>query len=99
MEPFAAMVFNLARCGELRNLVAPPYDLIDDARQAELYARSPWNVIRLELSREADPYGSAVATLRQWVADGILERTARRAIYFYTQDFENDGRKLRRNGL
>lgn len=99
IEPFAAMVFNLARCGELRNLVAPPYDLIDHARQAELYARSPWNVIRLELNREADPYASAAATLQQWVADRILERAARPAIYFYTQSFELEGRKLRRNGL
>jgi uncharacterized protein (DUF1015 family) len=99
IEPFSAMVFNLARCGDLRNLVAPPYDLIDGARQAELYARSPWNVIRLELNREADPYTSAAATLQQWVANRILERTARPAIYFYTQDFEIDGRKLRRNGL
>jgi uncharacterized protein (DUF1015 family) len=99
IEPFAAMVFNLARCGELKNLIAPPYDLIDAARQAELYARSPWNVVRLELNREADSYAAAAATLQQWVADRILERTARPALYFYTQSFNLDGRRLKRNGL
>jgi len=99
IEPFAAMVFNRARSDELKDLVAPPYDLIDGARQAELYARSPWNVVRLELNREADPYGAAAATLEQWIADGILERAARPAIYFYTQSFEIEGRTLKRNGF
>ena len=36
------------------------YDLIDRVRQDELYACSPFNVVRLELNREADPYLSLI---------------------------------------
>jgi uncharacterized protein (DUF1015 family) len=99
IEPFRALTFNPERVGAFERVVAPPYDLIDRARQDELYARSPYNVVRLELSRDADPYGAAAKTLADWVRDGVVERTARPAIYFYTQRFEVDGRPLARNGM
>ncbi|HXZ87349.1 MAG TPA: DUF1015 domain-containing protein [Candidatus Binataceae bacterium] len=99
IEPFAAMIFNRGRCGSLKDVVAPPYDLIDAKRQDELYARSPYNVVRLELNREPDPYDAAAVTLRQWIADRVVERAARPAIYSYTQKFELEGRRLTRHGL
>ena len=99
IAPFRALVFSRERCGPLENLVAPPYDLIDQARQDELYARSPCNVVRLELNRDADPYGSAAATLAQWIDARVVEPTSRPAIYFYTQRFEVDGRRLVRSGI
>jgi len=99
IEPFAAMIFNRARCGSLKDVVAPPYDLIDAKRQDELYERNRYNVVRLELNREPDPYGAAAATLRQWIVERVVERMARPAIYSYTQKFEIDGRRLRRHGL
>src|ERR1700681_4469048 len=99
LESFRALTFNRDRVGSLDRVVAPPYDLIDRARQDELYARSPYNVVRLELNRDADPYATAAATLSQWIDTRVLERTARPAIYFYTQHFEVDGRRLVRNGM
>jgi uncharacterized protein (DUF1015 family) len=97
IEPFSALIFNRARAGRLEELIAPPYDLIDPTRQEQLYARSASNIVRLELNRDADPYASAAATLKRWIADGILERTTP-AIFLYTQQFELDGRKFTRNG-
>jgi uncharacterized protein (DUF1015 family) len=99
IEPFRALTFNRDRVGSLDRVVAPPYDLIDLARQDELYARSPYNVVRLELNRDADPYATAAATLAQWIDARVLERTARPAIYFYAQHFEVQGRRLVRNGM
>jgi uncharacterized protein (DUF1015 family) len=97
IEPFPALIFNRARAGRLEELIAPPYDLIDEARQQQLYARSPNNIVRLELNRDSDPYASAAATLARWTADGILQRVEP-AIFLYTQTFEWDGRKFTRNG-
>ncbi len=91
IEPFRALTFNPERVGALNRVVAPPYDLIDRARQDELYARSPYNVVRLELNRDPDPYASAAATLAQWVADQVAVPAAHPAIYFYTQRFQVDG--------
>ncbi len=99
IEPFAALMFNRSRCGALAEVVAPPYDLIDKARQDALYARNPYNVVRLELNRDADPYTSAAETLARWLREGIVERAAHPSIYFYTQTFELEGRRLVRNGL
>jgi uncharacterized protein (DUF1015 family) len=99
IEPFAALMFNRSRCGALAEVVAPPYDLIDKARQDALYARSPYNIVRLELNRDPDPYASASETLARWLREGIVDRDARPSIYFYTQIFELEGRRLVRNGL
>ncbi len=99
IAPFRALTFNRVRSGPLERIVAPPYDLIDHARQNELYARSPYNVVRLELNRDADPYASAAATLAQWIDARVIERAARPAIYFYTQTFQGEGRRLVRSGM
>jgi uncharacterized protein (DUF1015 family) len=98
IEPFAALTFNLAQTGPLAGLVAPPYDLVDDELREQLYARSPFNIIRLELNRDPDPYSSAAATLTRWIAEGTLRRTTP-AIFLYTQQFALDGRRLLRKGL
>jgi uncharacterized protein (DUF1015 family) len=99
IQPFAALHFDADRAGSLDRVIAPPYDLIDSTLQEELYARSPRNVVRLELSRASDPYADAAATLEHWRADGTLVRWPRPALYFYTQDFDHAGRRLLRSGL
>ena len=99
IQPFRALTFDPARAGDPARVVAPPYDLIDRPRQDELYARSPFNVVRLELNREPDPYGAAAATLAGWVRAGVVTRATRPALYFYTQRFEVDGRPLARSGI
>ena len=52
-------MYNRQVAGDPAQVVAPPYDLIGAARQNQLYDRSPYNVVRLELAREADRYGAA----------------------------------------
>ncbi|HVN30176.1 MAG TPA: DUF1015 domain-containing protein [Candidatus Binataceae bacterium] len=99
IEPFRPLLYNTERVGDLSKVIAPPYDLIDAARQDELYARSPYNIVRLELAREADRYAAAAATLAKWRADDIIRVAPRPAVYLYRQRFESGGRKLRRDGL
>jgi uncharacterized protein (DUF1015 family) len=99
IEPFRGLFFNRARSGDLASNVAPPYDLIGPQRQEELYARSPYNVVRLEMGREPDRYAAAAATLDQWLRDAILERAAAPAIHLYTQKFSFEGHVYTRTGL
>jgi len=99
IEPFRALMYNRQVTGEPARVVAPPYDLIGAARQNQLYERSPYNVVRLELAREADRYGAAEKTLADWIAAQVLERSARPAIFQYTQTFDVEGRLLRRTGF
>ncbi len=51
IEPLRALHYNLERTGGLQDVVAPPYDVIDAEQRAELEARSPYNVVRVDLPR------------------------------------------------
>jgi len=99
IEPFAGLLYDPERAGALSYVVAPPYDLIDKARQDALYARSLYNVVRLELNRDPDRYASAARTLGQWLNEGVLRAASRPAIFLYSQFFELEGRLLRRSGF
>ncbi|MGB8682781.1 MAG: DUF1015 domain-containing protein [Candidatus Binatus sp.] len=99
IEPFRALMYNRQITGDPARVVAPPYDLIGVARQNQLYERSPYNIVRLELGREADRYGAAEKTLAEWMAARVVERSARPAIFQYTQTFDVEGRLLHRAGF
>ena len=100
VRPLAALRYDPARAGDLGQVLAPPYDVITAAEQAELHARSPYNVIRLILPREAERGAAAAQTLREWIAAGILAPDPEPALYLYTQQFSlPDGSTRRRDGL
>jgi uncharacterized protein (DUF1015 family) len=100
VEPLAALRYDQSRVGDPGLVLAPPYDVISPAEQNELYARSPYNVIRLILPRGADRAASAGRTLREWVEQRILVRDAVPAIYVYSQRFTlHDGTSHRRDGV
>ncbi|MDP4200076.1 MAG: DUF1015 domain-containing protein [Bacteroidota bacterium] len=75
----------------LANVTSPPYDVISDELRDVLYARDEHNVVRLEFSREPDPYASAYQLLRQWEQQGILRREANPGYYVYRQIFHAPG--------
>ena len=52
IQAFRGLRYDLGHVGSLSDVVAPPYDVIDPALQQALYARSPYNVIRLILNKE-----------------------------------------------
>ncbi|MGD0073570.1 MAG: DUF1015 domain-containing protein [Candidatus Binataceae bacterium] len=99
IEPFRGLLYNQRKCGDLSAVVAPPYDLIGPERQNQLYDRSPNNVVRLELNRDADRYGSSASTLRDWIDQNILEHAPAPAIYLYSESFAVEGRRLERDGF
>jgi uncharacterized protein (DUF1015 family) len=69
VKPFRALRYDEAAAGPLEQLVAPPYDVIDDERREELRDRSPYNVVRLTLP---DSEEEAARELDDWRAQGIL---------------------------
>src|SRR5437867_2592332 len=100
VRPLEALRYDPARAGDVGSLLAPPYDVITPSEQAELHARSPYNVIRLILSQEADRAAAAARTLRDWVERGILVRARTPAVYLSSQRFSlPDGTTRRRDGL
>src|SRR5262249_38256063 len=100
VSPLAALRYDPARVGDLGRVLAPPYDVITPEEQAALYARSPWNVIRLILPREAERGAAAARTLGAWVEEGILRSDPEPALYLYSQRFAlPDGSTRQRDGV
>jgi uncharacterized protein (DUF1015 family) len=106
IRAFRAFRYDLGRVGALGEVVAPPYDVIDPALQDALYQRSPYNVIRLILNKEApndtendNRYTRAAASLRDWQSDGVLVQDSARSLYVYHQDFEVEGKRYTRRGF
>ncbi|HEY6653005.1 MAG TPA: DUF1015 domain-containing protein [Solirubrobacterales bacterium] len=101
--PLQAVHYDLGRVGALADVVAPPYDVIDDAQRAELAARSPYNVVELDLPRDpggGDPYQHAAELLGQWTDEGVLTRDSNPTIWALQQDYTTlDGSRLTRRGL
>jgi uncharacterized protein (DUF1015 family) len=100
VAPLAGLRYDAGRAGDMADVLAPPYDVITPAEQAELYARSPYNVIRLILPREAERATAAARTLREWIERRILVPDPEPALYLYSQRFTlTDGSTRRRDGV
>ena len=99
IEPLHGLLFDPQTVGDISRVVAPPYDIISEAQQRGLYESSPFNIVRLELGRDADRYAAAKATLDEWTTAGVLRRAPRPAIYLYTQRFSVEGKSFARTGF
>lgn len=101
VAPFRGVRYNPERIGALDSVVAPPYDVINSEEQNELYEKSPYNVIRIILSKvEGDQkYVEAAETFRKWAKEEILIRDGEPCIYPYYQEFEENGRRITRKGF
>jgi uncharacterized protein (DUF1015 family) len=101
--PLQAVHYDLGRVGALADVVAPPYDVIDEAQRAELAARSPYNVVELDLPRDpggGDPYEHAAELLGEWTGEGVLARDSEPTIWALEQDYSApDGSRLTRRGF
>ena len=101
VRPFAALRYRTEAAGDLSAVLAPPFDVISPEEHRTLLQSSPYNIVRLELPRSADtaadPYQAAGETLRAWRAQGVLARDAEPALYLHEQEFDHEGRRLRRH--
>jgi len=105
IQPFRRVGYDIGRVGKLSAVVAPPYDVIDQAMQADLYARHPHNVVRLILNR-GEPgdaldaqYQRAGHLYRQWQHDGILKADPQPALYVYHQTFVSGAETVTRRAF
>ncbi len=97
--PFLGTRYNPSQT-QIENVTSPPYDVISDEFRNLLYERDPHNVIRLEWSREPDPYTSAKNYFEEWKRTGILKREAHPAFYVYHQIFKTpEGEQVTRSGV
>ena len=100
IQPIRALRYDLDRAGGLQDVVAPPYDVIDDAQRAALEARSPYNVVRIDLPQGGDDrYDRAAALLDEWRGEGAVVLDEAPALWTLSQDYTGpDGKQRTRRG-
>jgi uncharacterized protein (DUF1015 family) len=104
VEPLQAMHYVPAVTGGLQPVIAPPYDVIDAAERATLAARSPYNVVAIDLPEEppggGDRYAHAGELMHAWLAAGVLSADREPAIWPLEQRYTGpDGQARTRRGF
>jgi uncharacterized protein (DUF1015 family) len=102
VQPLRTLRYDLATVGSLDAVAAPPYDVIDGPLRAELAARSPFNVVEVDLpeANGGDPYLHAQTTMEVWLQEGIVVRERQPAMWAMTQDYTGpDGSAYTRHGF
>ena len=96
-EPFAGLRYSPSHIRSLDDAVCPPYDVISESQRQALEARSPSNVVRLELPHDSsdspagagDRYERARMLLDAWRDGGVLHRDPEPAFYGYRMSFQD----------
>jgi uncharacterized protein (DUF1015 family) len=101
IEPLRALHYDLQRTGGLDPVVSPPYDVIDARQRADLAAKSPYNVVEIDLPEGgADRYDRAAAILADWRSQGIVVADDQPALWTLSQDYTGpDGVRRTREGF
>lgn len=88
--PFTGLRYSRSHVPSLDDVVCPPYDVISEQERVALEARSPYNIVRLELPHDdggGDKYERAATLLDGWRDGGVLHRDASPRFYGYRMRF------------
>ncbi|HVE67070.1 MAG TPA: DUF1015 family protein, partial [Solirubrobacteraceae bacterium] len=92
VQPLRALHYDLSKLGALGDLVAPPYDVIDAGQRNRLAARSPYNVVEVDLPEATgDPYAAAARLFAGWQREGAVVRDEAPALWALTQAYDAPG--------
>lgn len=106
VKPLNAIVYNQDKVN-MNEVIAPPYDVILDDYQDELYKRSPYNIVKLILAKGSkdlsDPnnrYDEAAKNFYQWLEENVLVKLEKPCILYILQRYTTEqGRKIERKGF
>ncbi|MEZ6164407.1 MAG: DUF1015 domain-containing protein [Phycisphaerales bacterium] len=103
--PFTAIQYNHGT-GDVSELVAPPYDVLDNSQKQAMLDRNGDNIVSIDLphvpAKELGPHESYKASgdkLRALIDAGTMSRSESPAIYAYRQTFEFQGVSYQRCGM
>lgn len=92
--PFRGWRYNTEKIGDLTAVLAPPYDVIPEARRQAYVEGHPNSIVRIDLG--VDPLGGpptrsryelAAADLREWRREGVLVQDDHPQLYLYEQEY------------
>jgi uncharacterized protein (DUF1015 family) len=93
ISPMQGITYNTQKVA-IDNVIAPPYDVISESEQENLYNISPYNIVRLILGKtisqdtdENNRYTRASECFNNWLTDDILVKAEKPCIYYYIQNY------------
>jgi uncharacterized protein (DUF1015 family) len=105
IRPFSAIRYG-KQFTDVASVIAPPYDVLDEAQKQALQARHPNNIVTVDLPwmppktvGPDDAYEKSNLTLQAWLRAGIVEKDRRPALYPYAQTYEYGGKTFHRRGF
>ena len=99
IKPINAIVYNQEKVN-IDDVIAPPYDVITSAQQEELYEKSPYNIVRLILTKGDKRYEDAKNFYEKWLEDDILIQTKKPCIFYLIQKYTTEnGKTIERKGF
>ncbi len=105
IHPFRAVQYNKGS-GDVSQLVAPPYDVLDLAQKQSMIDRNEHNVVAIDLphvpAKELGPdeaYQGAADFYRDMLSSGVLSQRETPAIFAYRQTFDFQGESFQRCGM
>jgi uncharacterized protein (DUF1015 family) len=106
IRPFRGVHYNTDQVSDLTQVICPPYDIISPQQQEDLYQKSEYNFIRIELNKETpqdnsqdNRYTRAASTISQWLRQGILKMDSAPGFYLHTHHFLCLGKPSKRRNL
>ena len=99
--PFKGWRYNLDIVSDLSKVISPPYDVISEQDQRNLYDLSPYNFIRIILNNNPPPnrYVDSEKILSEWKTKKILQQDDNEAIYLLSQTFVHGADQINRIGF
>src|SRR5262249_36403372 len=94
VAPFRGLLYSPLRVPDLKQVVAPPYDVISPEKDEEYRRRDPHNIAHLILPRpegDEDRYRHAARLLQSWQREGVLLRDERPCLYVVSQRYTVKG--------
>src|SRR5437868_2940563 len=99
IRPLAAIRYAARAELKISDVIAPPYDVLDERSKLALQQRHPNNIVTVDLPHlppktvgADEEYARANVTLQAWLSAGILKRDGRAALYPYTQSYDHAGK-------
>lgn len=92
--PFNGILYNPLKV-DASSVMAPPYDIVTPERKEALYARSPWNIIRIDFGKDRDDdndrenrYTRAARYVAEWLDQGVFVHDGAPAFYGYEVSYQ-----------
>lgn len=99
VRPFPAIRYNLDRVDDLSLVITQPYDKVTPEMRARYRKQHEFSFINLILPQGENPYAASAITCARWLNDGVLVQDVTPAFYILEEEFEIQGRRLRRKGF